>query len=575
MRTGSAAQWMSMLALLGLGAVLIGPSQAAVPTNDDCISCHGRQGLKSRTGKSRFIDANSFAGSVHGATGIGCTSCHTGISSFAPAARVPHRIGVEPKCGECHQEVFTQYAKSLHFQASKKICYECHNPHYSKSFRLMNGEERKAICLKCHDAAMTHRWLPHMNLHFTYLECTSCHALNAEMGMVLHLVDKTDGSTEKRLSYNQIEPFVEKGKIGLFETLDRDRSGAISSAELQVLMDRLQQHGIQGAALEPRIVVFKPTHIFSSRGERTRDCTLCHSATATFYSKILLWLPEMNGGYRAFPLEKDVLVSRGLQSYLEQVYLVGESRIRREDLREVLSVARRIGFKWIDLVGLFVVVFCLAAVCFHSWLMLLTRRLRRGPRSAVYLPDSPVPLKVWHWLHGLCVILLAVSGVQLRIPDVLPIFGNFLNAVNLHNLCGIIVIVDYTFWLFYHLWKKSFTSRFHISPKGFFGDIAEMLHYYGYLIFVGGAYPARGGHSSSLDPLERLFFLWIMGIVLPCQIFTGLLLYDVERTTVIVGALGGIRAVDAIHVLFAYLLISSAIIHVYLGTLKKYRRVAA
>ena len=175
----------------------------------------------------------------------------------------------------------------------------------------------------------------------------------------------------------------------------------------------------------------------------------------------------------------------------------------------------------------------------------------------------------------MCVIVLVFTGIQLRLPDVFPIFASFLNAVNLHNLCGLVVAADFVFWLLYHLVKREFSERFLLSPIGFFRDVTETLHYYGYAIFAGGNYPKTSTRYAPFDPVERIFYLTLMLVLVPIQIVTGLMLYDVHTMQPLIVALGGLRVVDAIHLLVAYLIISSMILHCYFHTLKKYGRLAA
>ncbi len=189
MQRQSGFPWLGLCSLF-FSVALISQSHAAGPTNEDCITCHGLKDLKSRKGYSRFIDPARFSQSVHARRGVGCLSCHPEVDTLNREARIPHRTRVEPKCRECHVREYDQYSKSLHAQVSKKLCYACHNPHYTTSFREMSGDARKKICLTCHDAVQTHRWLPQQQLHFNYLECTACHALNASIGMLLYMVDK-------------------------------------------------------------------------------------------------------------------------------------------------------------------------------------------------------------------------------------------------------------------------------------------------------------------------------------------------------------------------------------------------
>lgn len=561
--------WVAALSLMA--AVAVGAEPAYVYTDRECIACHGKKDVHGRSGHSRFIDPEKFARSAHHQHGIGCVSCHKEVTADPKSKRRPHLKGVKPDCAECHAKISREYSRSVHAQVSEKVCYSCHNPHYSVSFRRMTGEERKGICLKCHDVASTHRWLPQKQLHFNYLECTSCHAVNAQIGMVFFIVNKVDGYGRQVLDYSRLSRSAPEGTQEIIGMLDKDGNGRLSDAEIRAFMERLRKNGFPDAVLDVRILVLNPTHNFSSRGEQAKDCTLCHSEDAKFYSKLVLELPEKDGGFRTIPVEKGILVRRGQRPYMGDFYILGESKISKDDLSELAAAARRIGFKWIDLLGTAVVLFSIAAVTLHGMLMFGSRKLRRPPYGRQGPSPHPLPIGAWHWVHGFCAILLIFTGIQLRLPDVAPIFATFLNAVNLHNLCGAVLICDYSFWIVYSLWTGELRRRYLVSPSECSSGIAEMLHYYGYLIFVGEKCPLRTTDSSPFDPVERVFFVLTMFGLLPLQMATGMLLYDVQRTLPAIQALGGLRVVDATHVLCAYLFVSFTIVHVYFHTLKKYR----
>jgi len=547
---------------------LRGTPHAKVPSNEECLECHARQDLRSRKGKNLFIDPAKFARSAHAGNGIACTACHDSISFIVKNRAVPHPIGIEPKCGECHEKVNQQYSKSLHAQISKKICYSCHNPHYSVPFHQLTAEDRKIRCLKCHDAYSTHKWLPQRQLHFNYLECASCHDLNAEIGAVFHIVEKGKPSGENILNYGRLAPFVEPGKEGLVGTLDHDGNGKLSPAEIGSFLARLRENGIPEAALDVRILVLRPAHNFTDKGEETRDCSLCHSQNAKFYSKLVLEVPEEGGDFITIPVERQIFLLHGLGGLSEDFYLLGEAKIRKKDLRDILGMVQRIGFKWIDLVGILLVLSCLVAVSLHALLMFFTRKLREG--GSIEAQEHPLAETVGHLIHGLCVILLLLTGLQLRLPDLVPIFATFLNAVNLHNICGAIIVVDYVFWISYEVWSGRLKSRFLVFPRGFFRNSIEMLHYYGYLIFVHENCPRNFDSASVLESLEKSLFFGMMFLLIPGQILTGVLLYDLYRTMPIIEKLGGLRVIDGLHLTCAYLMMSALVIHTYLHTLKKY-----
>ncbi len=547
---------------------LHGTPQAESPSVDECFECHARQDLSSRKGKSLFIDPVKFGRSAHAGKGISCTSCHDSISFINKNKGLPHPIGIEPKCSECHEKVNQQYSKSLHAQISKKICYSCHNPHYSVPFYQLSTEDRKMRCLKCHDAYNTHKWMPQKQLHFNYLECASCHDLNAEIGAVFHIVEKGKPSGENVLNYERLAPFIAPGKEGLVGTLDQDGNGRLSPAEIVSFLRRLRENGIPEAGLDVRIQVLRPTHNFTDKGEHTRDCSLCHSENARFYSKLVLELPEKEGDSRTIPVERQIFLLHGPGGLSEDFYLLGESKIRKKDLRDILEIVQQIGFKWIDLIGILLVVSSLVAVSLHALLMFFTRKLRGG--GSIAAQEHPLAETVGHLIHGLCVILLLLTGLQLRLPDLLPIFATFLNAVNLHNICGAIILVDYVCWISYEVLSGRLRSRFFVFPRGFFKDSIEMLHYYGYLIFVHENCPRNFDSASVLESWEKFLFFGMMFVLIPGQILTGILLYDLYRTMPIIEKLGGLRVIDGLHLTFAYLLMSAIVIHTYFHTLKKY-----
>jgi len=56
-------------------------------------------------------------------------------------------------------------------------------------------------------------------------------------------------------------------------------------------------------------------------------------------------------------------------------------------------------------------------------------------------------------------------------------------------------------------------------------------------------------------------------LLVPIQFGTGLLLWDVDRFSTVVNALGGVRVVDTAHVLMCIFFSGFIIVHTYLGAL--------
>jgi hypothetical protein len=183
-------------------------------------------------------------------------------------------------------------------------------------------------CLKCHDAYNTHKWMPQKQLHFNYLECASCHDLNAEIGAVFRIVAKDKPSGENFLNYGRCS--VRRFTKGGAYTLDQDGNGRLSPEEIGSFLRRLRENGIPEAALDVSILVLRPTHNFTDKGEQTRDCSLCHSENARFYSKLVLEVPEKDGASITIPVERQIFLLHGPGGLSEDFICLVSQRFTRK-----------------------------------------------------------------------------------------------------------------------------------------------------------------------------------------------------------------------------------------------------
>jgi len=97
-----------------------------------------------------------------------------------------------------------------------------------------------------------------------------------------------------------------------------------------------------------------------------------------------------------------------------------------------------------------------------------------------------------------------------------------------------------------------------------------MLHHYAYPISIRGGPVDHYNARATLEAYEKALYSVFMFVLLPGQIITGLLLYDLDRTLPAIQWLGGLRFLDAVHTSLAYLIICSLVLHAYFHTLKKY-----
>src|SRR5579862_1035519 len=147
--------------LFSLASVkLFGAAQKSVPlpTNDDCLACHGDSTLTHEVnGKSvsLFVDVEKFKNSTHGGM-FQCVVCHTDLKT-SPHENTPANVS----CSKCNADEQIAYERSFHANAIKAgdgqaaTCVDCHgSPHEllaaSDPKSKVNHANIPATCGSCH-----------------------------------------------------------------------------------------------------------------------------------------------------------------------------------------------------------------------------------------------------------------------------------------------------------------------------------------------------------------------------------------------------------------------------------------
>jgi formate dehydrogenase subunit gamma len=159
-----------------------------------------------------------------------------------------------------------------------------------------------------------------------------------------------------------------------------------------------------------------------------------------------------------------------------------------------------------------------------------------------------------HWLLAITWVTLAITGLILSLGKsvLLPLIGYTLFswlailAKNLHNFVGPVLIVAVPLMF----------VRF-IRDNGIgLEDLRWFLNIWGY--FTGHEYP-----SGKVNAGEKLVFWFVLVIFSTVLVASGLVLvfpnFDQTRSTM--------QLANVVHVVGAYLAISLALVHVYLGTI--------
>lgn len=162
--------------------------------------------------------------------------------------------------------------------------------------------------------------------------------------------------------------------------------------------------------------------------------------------------------------------------------------------------------------------------------------------------------RVVHWVMALAVLLLVLSGLNIRFPGLIPWGMSTMNSARFVHFVSMYALMFS--WLAYTVHLVFDEFRDEVVGRADIKGLPAMLRYY---LFLSGAHP----EYPRYNPLQKLSYnvVWVMALV---QIVTGAMLYWSSRTMWAADYLGGLMAIRVLHDFMTYLFISYIIVHVYL-----------
>ncbi len=152
-------RWMPVATAAGpFAAILIAANPLTAQGNVPCLMCHAEPALfAGNQDSSRLVvTAEIHAGSMHGALGLQCVSCHQDVTFPHPAELTP------VSCSPCHGSVVAVYANSVHGYAVQRgnqrapTCATCHGTHDILPSTDPNAPTHRSrlasTCANCHGA---------------------------------------------------------------------------------------------------------------------------------------------------------------------------------------------------------------------------------------------------------------------------------------------------------------------------------------------------------------------------------------------------------------------------------------
>jgi thiosulfate reductase cytochrome b subunit len=177
----------------------------------------------------------------------------------------------------------------------------------------------------------------------------------------------------------------------------------------------------------------------------------------------------------------------------------------------------------------------------------------------------PLPLRIWHWLNALLVVILLITGAQLRIPGIASLRPND-PALMVHKYAGWAMAVSFVIWLVYGL-VSDHLRRHYVMRRRDLKGVFSQARFYLFSIFRGEENPFLPSPEEKFNPIQKLAYGAIMGLLTPVLVVTGLLYSDILffRKYILLWDIVGV--LDAIHVIGAYVFALYLVVHVYMATL--------
>jgi predicted CXXCH cytochrome family protein len=311
-------------------------------SNDECMACHSDDTLtrdKSKGMKeSLFVDYPKFKYSTHNVNGVGCVNCHSDITELNYDNEVPHGLSLPVNCDNCHKNEGEAYLDSVHKKAGGKgitiPCYACHGYHFISHLESNSVYEREnGFCLKCHNPDKFHDWLPQKDTHFSFVECTVCHALDAPRYVSLRFYDLV---SEKFLDGDEFLKALNTDYDHFMSLTDTNKDKIINLDEFENMILVLRQRDIIGTFHGEVVVDIVPAVHHVNRGKANRDCERCHNPSSEFFREVNIVLNKPDGTSQINHVAREVLSSY----YVNHFYALGGTRVR---LLDKIGIALLIG----------------------------------------------------------------------------------------------------------------------------------------------------------------------------------------------------------------------------------------
>lgn len=558
---------------------------------------------------------------IHAERQLECTDCHFSPNNPAHALEVqganPNHLLYDPRKLE-----IDEYLERPDHNFARGVSAQFNiAPEYKSTMRR---------CESCHDTNKSHAgWLPYNDRHMQVIACETCHipqmfapaystvdwtvirvdgsartecrgieGTNTTTDLVTGykpvLMQRTDIVDGKTLfaPYNLITSFywvyedengnqrpvrktdleavyLDNGNYAadVLSAFDANGDGKLSDTELtldtetkqNLIATKLEALGLKNIRIEGQVQPYSINHNVVDSKSATRDCATCHNTESRVTKPLLLAESAPAGVTPEFVSDVNVTATGSIISEDGALYY---NPVNENDKTYIFGHNR---IPWIDWGGALLFVGTIVGVAGHATVRFVSVR-KRGKQSvatkSVYMYEAYE--RFWHWLQTIAIVILLMTGLVIHRPDLFGAFS-FRNIVTVHNVLAALLALNALVSILWHVISGEI-QQYIPHPYGFIDQMIAQAKYYIQGIFNQEPHPFHKSKQRKFNPLQMVTYIGLLGVLLPLQGLTGMMMWLVQKVPSIQTWFGGLPFLAPMHTLMAWLFASFIVGHVYLTT---------
>lgn len=180
----------------------------------------------------------------------------------------------------------------------------------------------------------------------------------------------------------------------------------------------------------------------------------------------------------------------------------------------------------------------------------------------------PVWLRIWHGINALGILVLIFTGISMQSGTQLSEAVGFKLLINLHNIAGILVTLNYFVFFIGNLITAN--GKFYIvKPRGFLKRPLKQAQYYIWGMFHEMTPPYPLSEKRKFNPLQKYAYIIVMYMAVPFVIVSGIALLFPEIIIDQVYSYSGIFVTAVLHSAMGFFISIFLMIHLYVASIGK------